>query len=86
MQIAYQIVREGFSGRLRETFLVLSDDEPRPEPQAEGGEPSGAQDSRRGQKHHMEVDDEEASVPTVAPKKPDQTRSHEKNRGKNRNK
>ena len=34
-QIAYQIARSQFSGRLKETFLVMSDDEPRPVVQPE---------------------------------------------------
>ena len=93
-KIAYQIAREGFSGRLRETFLVLNDDEPRPVRQADeaggagpGGDLSRSQDLRRGQKHHMEVDDDATSPPSVAPKKQDQSRSNEKNhRNKGRNK
>ena len=89
LQIAYQIAREGFSGKLKEMFLVLSDDEPRPaeaEGGAHGGDPTRPQD-RRGQKHRMEVDDDDASVHSVAPKKPDQTRSNEKGgRNKGRNK
>ena len=69
---------------------MLSDDEPRPvdaEGGARGGDLGHSQDQRRGQKHRMEVDDDEASVHSVAPKKQDQTRSNEKgHRNKGRNK
>ena len=73
-------------------LLVLSDDEPKPEPAgaeggAHGGDPVRPQDQRRGHKHRMEVDDDEASVHSVAPKKPDQTCSTKKGgRNKGRNK
>ena len=54
---------------------MLNDDEPRPVRQADeaggagpGGDLSRSQDLRRGQKHHMEVDDDATSPPSVAPK------------------
>ena len=86
-KIAYKIAREGFSGRLKETFLVLSDDEPRPASSqvgASGLDRSRLQDPRRGQKHQL--NDDAMSVESGAAKKQDQTRSNEKNKSKGRNK
>lgn len=77
-QIAYKIAREQFSTRLRETFLVLSDDEPRPEASQLSLEPLG--DPRRaGRKHPRESDS--MSTDSYA-KKADKSRSAEKQRSK----
>ena len=81
LQIAYQIARQQFSNRLKETFLVLSDDEPRPEPQLEARRLSlehKVQDPRRGLKRR---DQDEMSVESSSnAKKTDKTKSAEKSR------
>ena len=86
-QIAYRIAREQFSGRLRETFLVLNDDEPKPVDQPEASGLSlhpvhhrAVTDPRnrdRGRKHGRGSDS--MSVESNA-KKPDQSCSAEKNK------
>ena len=78
LQIAYKIAREQLPGRLRETFLVLSDDEPRPVGRLEASGVSLETVRRdRGQKHRR--GSESMSVDTaVNAKKPDKTRSSEK--------
>ena len=84
LQIAYRIARDQFQGQLRELFLVLNDDEPQPDSQLEARRLSldPVQDPRTrsreaGRKHPREQD--AMSVESVSnPKKPDQTRSHEK--------
>ena len=82
-QIEYKIARGGFSGRLKETFLVLSDDEARaPEPPEAGSLSLGARlrDPRRdrGQKNPRAASDT-MSVDSQA-KRADKTRSGEKQR------
>ena len=90
LKIAYKIAREQFAGRLRETFLVMSDDEPRPAPQLEARrlslEPAAAlQDPRTDQRNRREKtrkhprESDSMSVESSSnPKKADQTRSAEK--------
>ena len=80
LQIAYKIARDQFPGKLRETFLVLSDSEPKPSPDL--GARSLSLEARprdprdRGRKHHRESDS--MSVGSSSAKKPDKTRSAEK--------
>ena len=81
LQISYRVAREQFSNRLRETFLVLDDDEPRPVAQLEAGglslrdpRPGGREP---GQKHRRESDSMSVSSNASA-KKQDRTRSSEK--------
>lgn len=80
-QIAYSIARAQFSGRLKETFLVLSDDEPRPvdQPEASGlslqPQRHPVDPRSHGKKHSRGSDS--MSVGSNA-KKPDQTKSAEK--------
>ena len=87
LQIAYKLAREQFAGRLSETFLVLADDEPRQESQAEvshshheGHSRDPRRDREAGRKHpradSMSVDSQTNS------KKPDQSKSAEKSRGR----
>ena len=86
LQIAYRIARDQFSGRLKELFLVLSDDEPRPVPSLTARRLSldpvtdprrEGRDRQAGRKHHREPDS--MSVESASnPKKPDQTKSGEK--------
>ena len=87
LQIAYRIARDQFAGRLKETFLVLADDGPRPDqvPQLEARRLSlepGVQDPRRdrrerNRKHPRESDSMSVDSASNA-KKADQTRSSEK--------
>ena len=89
MQIAYQIARAQFPNRLRETFLVLSDDEPRPPPALEARRLSleprvqdpRVQESRpdRGAKHRREPDSMSVDSASIA-KRADQSRSAEKSK------
>ena len=81
-QIAYRIARSQFEGRLREVFLVLDDDEPRPEPHLEARRlsldpPRDPRTREQGRKHPRDADS--MSVGSASnPKKPDQSRSSEK--------
>ena len=78
LQIAYKIAREQFPNRLRETFLVLTDN-PRPDLPIEARRLSLDPRDRReaGKKHRRESDS--MSVGSVSnSKKPDQSRSSEK--------
>ena len=80
-QIAYQIARDQFAGRLRETFLILSDDEPRPVavPSQETNRLSLDPRRDRGSKHRRESDS--MSVGSSSnPKRADQASSAEKGR------
>ena len=76
-QIAYKIAREQFSGRLRETFLVLSDEEPKLIQQPEASQLT-LQDPRRNARKHPR-DSDSMSVDSHA-KKADKTRSAEKHK------
>ena len=80
LQIAYKIAREQFPNRLRETFLVLNDDEPKPvqmDARRLSLEPANDLTSRQSRKHRRDPDS--MSVESGShPKKPDQTRSTEK--------
>ena len=79
-QIAYRIARDQFADRLRELFLVLSDDEPVPLPQLEARRLSldpRTRERQAGRKHHREADSM-SNESSSNPKKPDQTRSSEK--------
>ena len=84
-QIAYRIARDQFPERLRETFLVLSDDEPQPEPRLEARRLSldPPRDPRGGRGGHSrkrdQRDQDSMSVDSASnAKKPDQSRSVEK--------
>ena len=83
LQIAYRIARDQFPERLRETFLVLSDDEPRPEPQLEARRlsldpPRDPRPERsQGRKHPRDQDSMSVDSASNA-KKPDQSKSGEK--------
>ena len=87
-KIAYKIAREQFSGRLRETFLVLSDDEPRPAPQLEARrlsleprlqDPRGDQRGRRDKSRKHPRESDSMSIESSSnPKKADQSSSAEK--------
>ena len=85
VQISYRIARDQFSSRLRETFLVLDDDEPRPavqleatglslQPSVSDPRPGGREP---GQKHRRDTDSMSVGS-TASAKKPDRTRSSEK--------
>ena len=76
MQIAYRIAREQFKDRLNETFLVLTDDQPKAGPSLEARGLS-LEDPRRDRRRRRESDTMSVESGTIA-KKPDQTRSAEK--------
>ena len=89
LQIAYRLSGDQFRGRLKETFLVLSDEttpgaDPAPEarrlsldPVVQPRDPrSGASTRSNARKHQRESDS--MSVDSSYSKKPDQTRSSEK--------
>ena len=87
-QIAYKIAREQFSGRLQETFLVLSDDPSSSSsiaPQSVARRLSLEQQvqdprsgSREASRKHPRGSDSASSDSSVIAKRPDQTRSSEK--------
>ena len=79
LQIAYKIARDQFHGKLRETFLVLSDDEPKPDQDLGARrlslDPRPERSRDRGRKHPRDSDT--MSVDSFA-KKPDKSKSAEK--------
>ena len=75
-QIAYQIARSQFRGKLRELFLVLSDDEPRPVPALEARRLSLDPRRDRGSKHPRTSDSSVGSGSGA--KRADKTASAEK--------
>ena len=81
LQIAYRIARDQFPERLRETFLVLSDDEPRQEAPLEARRLSldPPRDPRSDRSRRRQREQDSMSVDSASnAKKPDQTKSGEK--------
>ena len=77
-QIAYRTASNKFPGKLRELFLVLSDDYVLPD-RAEGQDP-GFKLVGRGQKHRL--DDDQMSVGSQESKRHDAASFDEKNKAK----
>ena len=77
-QIAYRTASNKFPGKLAELFLVLSDSHVL----LDDGPGAAAGFSGRGQKHRL--DDDQMSVHSVEPKRPDVNTSAEKDKSKSK--
>ena len=85
-QIAYKLAREQFAGRMKETFLVLEDDSPTPEPALAARRLSleSVADPRRDGASRKHLRSDSSMESSSNPKKADQSRSTEKSKDRPR--